>query len=158
MCIRDSVYSYNVAANTWTTGTGFAGDGPNTGIAVSAANNMFGGWIGWTRIKQITDWQAGTSSDVGDLAGGAVHPWDACVGPDRVFYVKHYNFANSNGVLASINKTGTPVITNIPGMPFNPGMGCAVEYLPASLFADGHARLYVLRLSLIHISEPTRPY
>jgi hypothetical protein len=139
------VYRYGVASDAWTTGLGMAGDGANIGLAVAAADKMFGGWIGWTRIKQITDWQAGTSSDVGDLAGGAVHPWDACVGPNEVFFLKHYNVAASNGVLARINKSGPPTITSLPGMPFNPGMGCAIEYLPASLFNDGHARLYMLR-------------
>jgi hypothetical protein len=32
----------------------------------------------------------------------------------------------------------------ISGMPFNPGMGCALEFMPGALFADRHDRLYVL--------------
>ena len=30
-------------------------------------------------------------------------------------------------------------------MPFNPGMGCAMEYMPGNLVANGHASLYLLR-------------
>jgi hypothetical protein len=139
------VYRYDVAADAWTTGVALAGDGANAAIAVLATDKILGGWIGWTRIKNITDWQAGASSDVGDLAGGAGHPWDSCIGPNNVYFIKHYNMASSNGVLASINKTGIPALTSMAGMPFNPGMGCAIEYLPGTLFGDGHARLYVLR-------------
>ncbi|HWI58704.1 MAG TPA: LamG-like jellyroll fold domain-containing protein [Bacillota bacterium] len=140
-----AVYRYDLAGDAWTAGADIAGSGPDAAIAVLAETNILGGWIGWTRVKQITDWQNGTAGDVGDLAGGAVHPWDACIGPDNVYYIKHYNVATTAGVLAGINKTNTTSITNIPGMPFNPGMGCAVEYLPGNLFTNGHARLYVLR-------------
>jgi hypothetical protein len=138
------VYQYDLTADAWTTGANLPGDGPNAAIAVLDTTRILGGWIGWYPVKTITDWQAGTVADIGDLAGGAVHPWDACIGPNSVYYIKHYNVRLNNGVLASINKTGTPSITNIAGMPLNPGMGCAVEYMPASLFSDGHARLYVL--------------
>lgn len=138
------VYRYDRANDAWTTGVGMAGDGANAGLAVVATDRMFGGWIGWTRVKLITDWQSGVSSDVGDLAGGAAHPWDSCVGPDNVHFVKHSNVAGGNGALASFNKTGTPTLTSIAGLPFNPGMGCAIEYLPGSLFSDGHGRLGVL--------------
>jgi hypothetical protein len=138
------VYRYDLSLDTWTTGANLPGDGPNAAIAVLDTTRILGGWIGWFPVKQITDWQSGTVADIGDLAGGAVHPWDACVGPNDVYYIKHYNVRANNGVLASINKTGSPSINNIPGMPFNPGMGCAVEYMPASFFSDGHARLYVL--------------
>jgi hypothetical protein len=137
-------YRYDVSLNAWTTGANLPGDGPNAAIAVLDTTRILGGWIGWYPVKTITDWQAGTVVDIGDLAGGAVHPWDACIGPNNVYYIKHYNVAAHSGVLASINKTGTPSITNITGMPLNPGMGCAVEYMPASLFSDGHARVYVL--------------
>ena len=80
--------------NAWTTGANLPGDGPNAAIAVLDTTNILGGWIGWYPVKQITDWQAGTAADIGDLAGGAVHPWDACVGPDNVYYIKHYNVAS----------------------------------------------------------------
>ena len=138
------VYRYDLSLNAWTTGANLPGDGPNAAMAVVDAANIMGGWIGWYPVKQITDWQNGTVTDVGNLDGGAVHPWDAGVGPANVYYIKHDNVAANSGVLASINKTGTPSITSIPGMPLNPGMGCAVEYMPGSLFGDGHARLYVL--------------
>ncbi|MCX6917174.1 MAG: immunoglobulin domain-containing protein, partial [Verrucomicrobia bacterium] len=92
----------------------------------------------------ITDWQAGTVSYDGNMGSGAAHPWGACVGSANVSFLQHNSTGASPGVLASINKTGTPIITGIAGMPFNPGMGCAVEYIPATLFADAHDRLYVL--------------
>jgi len=83
--------------------------------------------------------------DVGDLTGDASHPWDSCLAPDHVYFLKHHNVATDVGVLARVNKAGAYDVTEIPGMPFNPGMGCAIEYLPASLFADRHERLFVLR-------------
>src|SRR5262245_64707867 len=66
-------------------------------------------------------------------------------GPHHVYFLKHHNEATNAGVLARINVTGTYDVTEIPGMPFNPGMGCAIEYLPALLFADRHDRLFLLR-------------
>jgi Chitobiase/beta-hexosaminidase C-terminal domain/NHL repeat len=139
------VYRYDLAANSWTKGATLSGDGPNAAIAVVATNRIFGGWIGWTRIKLITDWQAGVSSDVGDLAGGASHPWDSCMGAGSIYFLKHDNTATNAGDLASLNQSGTPVLNAIGGLPFNPGMGCALEFIPATFFADGHDRLYVLR-------------
>jgi hypothetical protein len=140
-----SVYRYDLGSNSWTKGAEFAGDGPNAACTPIAADKILGGWTGWTRIKNITDWQDGVSSDVTDLSGAASHAWDSCLAPDHVYFLKHHNLATHAGVLARINKTGTYDVTEIPGMPFNPGMGCALEYLPASLFADHHDRLFVLR-------------
>ena len=138
------VFRYNLAGNSWAYGGGLPGDGPNAAIAVVATNRIFGGWIGWDAVKMITDWQAGTVSYDGNLGSGAAHPWGACVGSANVYFLKHNSTGASPGALAGINKTGTPIITGIAGMPFNPGMGCAVEYIPATLFADAHDRLYVL--------------
>ena len=138
------VYNYNLAANAWTTGAGLPGDGPNAGIAVIATNHIVGCWIGANFVKVISDWQAGTVSDNLTLGNLAAHPWDSCIGPANVYIMRHNNTGAGVGVLATLNKTGTPVLTNIVGVPFNPGMGCAIEYMPGSLFANGHACLYVL--------------
>ena len=138
------VYNYDLAANAWTTGGPLPGDGPNAGIAVVTTNQIVGCWIGASFVKVISDWQAGTVSDNLTLGNLAAHPWDSCVGTDNVYIMRHNNSAAGAGVLASLNKSGTPSLANIVGMPFNPGMGCAIEYMPASLFTDGHARLYVL--------------
>jgi sugar lactone lactonase YvrE len=139
------VYRYDLATNGWHKGAALAGDGPNAGVAPVAADRIFGGWIGWTRVKLITDWQAATASDVGDLSGGASHAWDSCAGPDDVYFLKHHGTAANAGVLARLSKFGTPTLAEIPGMPFNPGMGCAIEFISGALFADRHDRLYVLR-------------
>jgi len=34
-------------------------------------DRRLGGWIGWTRIRDLTDWQAGVSRDLTDLSGAA---------------------------------------------------------------------------------------
>jgi len=141
------VFRYDLAGNSWAYGGGLPGDGPNAAIAVVATNKIIGGWIGWDEVRSVTDWVAGSADHVANIGGGAAHPWAACVGPDNVYMVKHYNQSASvahEGVLVTINKVGTPAYTNITGLPFNPGIGCAVEYMPGSLFPDTHARLYVL--------------
>jgi chitobiase/beta-hexosaminidase-like protein/NHL repeat-containing protein len=140
-----SVYRYDLAGDSWTKGAEIPGDGPNAACAPIATDKILGGWMGWTRIKDLTDWQGGVSRDVTDLSGAAAHPWDSCLAPDHVYFLKHHNLATNAGVLARINKTGPYGVAEIPGMPFNPGMGCAIEYLPASLFADRHDRLFILR-------------
>jgi sugar lactone lactonase YvrE len=140
-----SVYRYDLGSNTWTKGAEIAGDGVNAACAPIAPDKILGGWIGWTRIQNITDWPEGGSSGVTDLSGGAAHPWDSCLAPEHVYFLKHHNVGTNAGVLARINKTGSYDVREIPGMPFNPGMGCALEYVPASLFADRHDRLFVLR-------------
>jgi hypothetical protein len=140
-----AIYRYDVAANDWSKGAAFSDDFANAACAPVASNKIFAGWMGWTRIKQASDWQAGLASDAGDLSGAASHPWDACVGPDAVYFLKHSFAATDPGVLARVSRTGLPSLVELSGLPFNPGMGCAIEYLPGSLFADGHERLFVLR-------------
>jgi hypothetical protein len=138
------VYRYDLAGNAWTKGANLPGDGPNTAIAVVATNEIFGGWIGWDALRMITDWQAGTISYSGNLGSGSSHAWDACVGPDYVYMLKHNGTATNAGVLAAINNSGAPSPSYIAAMPFNPGMGCAIEFIPATLSADSRDRLYVL--------------
>jgi sugar lactone lactonase YvrE len=138
------IYRYDVATNGWSKGAFFSDDFANAACAPVASNRIFAGWMGWTRIKQVTDWQAGLASDVGDLPGDASHPWDACVGKDAVHFLKHDSTATAPGVLASVSRTGSASLVLLSGLPFNPGMGCAIEYLPGDLFADGHERLFVL--------------
>jgi len=138
------VYRYDLAENAWTKGANLPGDGPNTAIAVVATNRIFGGWIGWDAVRMITDWQAGTISYGGNLGNGSSHAWAACVGPDYVYMLKHNGTATDAGVLAAINSSGAPSPSFMDAMPFNPGMGCALEFMPSTLFADGHDRLYAL--------------
>jgi hypothetical protein len=138
------VYRYDLAGNAWTKGANLPGDGPNTAIAVVATNKIFGGWIGWDAVRMITDWQAGTISYSGNLGSGASHAWAGGAGRDFVYLLKHNETATEPGVLAAINNSGTPSPSYIAAMPFNPGMGCAVEFMPSTLFPDGHDRLYAL--------------
>jgi len=139
------VYRYDIAGDTWTSGAVGSSDGPNSSCAVIATDNILGGWMGNNPVYQATDWANGVMAQLALLPGGAVHPWDSCIGPNAVYFIKHWNIAASNGVLASFTKTATPTVSYINGMPFNIGMGCAIEYMPGSLFGDGHDRLYILR-------------
>ena len=140
------VYRYDIAGDTWASGAvGASSDGPNSSCAVIATNNILGGWMGYYAVVQATDWANGVMAQIALLNGGAVHPFDSCIGPNAVYFIKHYNVASSNGVLASFTKTATPAVSYINGMPFNLGMGCAIEYVPGSLIGDGHDRLYILR-------------
>jgi sugar lactone lactonase YvrE len=138
------VYRYDLAGNTWAKGANLPGDGPNTAIAVVAANKIFGGWIGWDAVRMITDWQAGTISYDGNLGSGPSHAWAGCAGPDYVYMLKHSETDTDAGVLAAINNSGLPSPSYIAAMPFNPGMGCAIEFIPGTLSADSHDRLYML--------------
>ena len=146
------IFRYDIAGDSWTKGTGSFTDG-SSGLAVLATNYVMAGWAGeWHPRITTNDWETGgyiTSSP--DLTAGAAWPWDSCIGlgtDTNVYFIKHYNTAAHAGILAAIPKTrtGAPVATQIAGMPFNPGGGCAIEFMPGSLFPkDNHARLYVLR-------------
>jgi hypothetical protein len=140
------VYRYDLAGNTWAKGASLSlpRDGPNTAIAVVATNKIFGGWLGWDAVKMITDWQAGTISYSANLGSGPSEVWAACVGRDSVYLLKHNAYSDNAGVLAAIDNSGAPSLSYLAGMPFNPGMGCAIEFIPAGLSADSHDRLYVL--------------
>ncbi|MCX7005143.1 MAG: hypothetical protein NTV22_17955 [bacterium] len=140
------VYRYSIGANTWGKGGAMAGDGPNTACAPVSDTRIYGGWMGWYRVKNITDWLAGATSDIGDLNGSAAHPWDSCMTTTDVYFIKQdANTASNPAIFARISKSGTPVITPLAGPPFNAGAGCAIEYLPGRLCMDGRARLGVLR-------------
>lgn len=140
------VYRYSIADNAWSKGDPMGGgDGPNTACAPMAGNKIYGGWIGNNRVNAISDWTNAVYAQVGSMEGGSVHPWDACMSTSAVYFAKHYNVETAPGVLARIDRAQPSTLVNITGMPFNPGMGMAVEYLPGRLFADGHPRVYVLR-------------
>ncbi|MCX7846719.1 MAG: hypothetical protein N2595_01610 [bacterium] len=144
------VYRYDTTANSWTTGGQMPEPdqwGVNAGIAVVDATKIFGGWIGWSRIKHITSWQQPTAhSTVGDMHGGASHPWDSCITTNYLYFLKHHdNGQQASGVFARINTTGTPTLQHLPMNAFNPGMGCALEYMPGWLFLDRRERIFALR-------------
>jgi sugar lactone lactonase YvrE len=139
------VYRYDVVGNTWSKGAMLSDGGANGGIAPLSSNKIYGGWLGWDQIRLISNWQAGSSASAGNLSGGAAVGWDACVGPEYVYFIKHYNVATHSGVLARLARSGQPLLEEIAGMPFNVGDGAAIEYVPAWFLADAHDRLYVLR-------------
>lgn len=143
-----AVHRYDTAANTWTSGGNLPGDGPNAGLAVVNNTRMYAGWIGWDAVKNITQWQAPASHDhVGNMQNGASHPWDSCVTPGYVYFLKHHSDnQQASGVFARVNTAGTPTLqhlamTNV----FNPGIGCALEYMPGEFFLDGRERVFALR-------------
>jgi hypothetical protein len=140
------VYRYDIPTDSWNRGVPFVSDdGPDTALVVIATNRMYAGWSGWDRIKHITDWQAGFSTEAGTLSGGAANCWDSCVGSDFVYFIKHHGVATNSGILGLVNKAGSPTVSEILAMPFNVGWGDAIEYLSGQLFADRHDRLYILR-------------
>ncbi len=139
------VYRYDLALNAWTKGNVTVGDGPNTACAPLTADRILGGYIGWDALFHYTVWQAGTSTQVGSLPGGPAHPWDACMGGGYAYFLKHRGSPSTNGVLLRVNQTGAIQTQEIAGLPFNPGMGCAIEFLPGAFFQDGHDRLWALR-------------
>ena len=142
------IFRYDIAGNSWTKGTGAFTDA-GSALAVVETNYVMAGWAGASSIKIATNWMTGGAlSSPPNLGAGASWPWDSCIGlgtDTNVYFIKHNTSAAVAGVLAAINKTGAPVATLISGMPFNPGTGCAIEYMPTNLFSDQHARLFVLR-------------
>lgn len=144
-----SVYRYDIANDTWKVGTPFGGGWwQNVAIAPLAANRMYAAHIGNDAVNNITDWANGTVSSIAGLGDGASHPWDSCITPDYVYFIKHKNTDQQNeGVFARVNVSGTPTATVLSGGGnwFNPGMGCALEYMPGELFLDGRDRIYALR-------------
>ncbi len=142
---RRGVYRYDLATNSWTMGGSTSWDGPNEACAPLAADRILGGVIGADRIHSYSSWQAGTCTEVATLPGSASHPWAACVGNGYAYFLKHHTTSSTNGVLVRVNQTGPIQVQALPGLPFNPGIGCAIEYLPGHLFQDGHERLWVLR-------------
>jgi hypothetical protein len=122
--------------------------GGASSIAVVATNYVMAAWIGAGKVQITTNWTtAGLASSL-SVGSGACHVWDSCIGLGRdtnVYFLRHNQTLAGAGVLAAINQTGAPRVTSIAGMPFNPGLGCAVEYMPTNLFSDQHARLFVLR-------------
>lgn len=141
-----AVYRYDITANTWTrSGAIMPGDGVNAACIPLGPDSIFGGWSGWTRIMQITNFLTGAAKDIGDLSGDPSTPWDGCAGATDMWFIKRKWEAAQVGVLAHISRTGAPIIFEIPGFPFNLGMGCAIECIPGKFFADNHERLFILR-------------
>lgn len=139
------VYRYVIASNRWEKGGALPADGINAACVPAATNRIYGGWIGADEVRYVDNWTAASSVYVGNMEGGPAHAWDGCRGTNKAYLIKHEYWATNIGILAHANLSGTPSLTHIYNMPFNPGMGCAVEYIPTNLFADGHDRLFILR-------------
>ncbi len=140
-----AVYRYDIAANTWIRGGAVLGGGVNAACVPLAPDSILGGWSGWTRIMRVTNLQTGAAIPLGDLSGSASHAWDGCADATDAWFIKHRWEAAQPGVIARISRSGAPVMLELAGMPFNPGMGCAIECVPGKFFADGHERLFILR-------------
>jgi len=139
------VYRYSIFSNRWDKGGAMSADGINAACVPAATNRIYGGWIGADEVRYADNWAAGSSVSAGSMEGIVAHPWDGCRGTNKAFFIKHEYWVTNIGILASANLSGTPSLAHIYNMPFNPGMGCAVEYMPTNLFADGHDRLFILR-------------
>jgi sugar lactone lactonase YvrE len=140
-----ALFRYDIASNTWSRSGPMLNDGVDTACVPIAEDRILGGWIGWTRLKEVRDPITGEAVDLADLSGGAVHAWDGCAGSRDAWFLKQSWNNPATGVFARMPFAGPPVPVEIAGLPFNPGIGCAIEAVPGEWFADGHERIFVLR-------------
>jgi sugar lactone lactonase YvrE len=140
-----ALYRYDIGSDAWNRSGPMVNDGVDTACVPLAENRILGGWMGWTRLKEVRNQITGEDVDIADLSGGPCQPWDGCSGSEGSWFLKHRWEATEPGVFAKIPNTGSPVPVEIENLPFNPGIGCAIECIPGEWFADDHERIFVLR-------------
>lgn len=136
------VFKYDIAANAWTIG-GNNSFLPRRALAPVSADKIF--CAKENSVYVITDWTTPGFSTVGG-AGWVSMPWDSCIdnlsyANGYVYFLKHEKGAST---FVRVKKSDNSLTTLTPP-PFPAGLGCALEYLPGSLFGDGKDRVYAIR-------------
>jgi len=136
-----AICRYIIGEDRWEMGT--ARSGMPQWACAPANSAVFLGAVG-NQLKTVNGWQSGGISTYATMPGGSTHPLDACLGGGYAYFLKHRYENRTNGVLSRVNPTGNADLLEIGGVPFNVGVGSAIEYVPGQWFRDGHDRLWVL--------------
>jgi len=143
--INRDLLGYNIRNDIWEIVTNnYDTGGTDAGCTYVDQDSIYGFWTGWTPMQRW-DWNKNGQGIVQQQTVGAaaLHPVDGTkVGDFCAFIVFKQN--QTSGRLISIPKGGLTV-TEVMDLPFNLGMGCAIEYVPAMYTLSGNDELWVLR-------------
>lgn len=136
---------YSPARDAWRLGKK-ARRGSTAALAVLENGTVFLAEEDGDIVRRLVDWKSGRSEGLKDAApGGRSCQWAAATDGQTAYFAKFNGAADANGqgVLLAVDKEGNQTV--LPPIPFNPGLGCSLAYVPGRLAADGHARLYLVR-------------
>lgn len=143
------IVRYNISGDSWeTSNTATDNLGSDTSCVLDDNGYVYGGWRGWNPIEKVTDWQNLTEAWQQSVEGGARHPWDSTRDSNYIYFVTFHE--NQNADVYRLTATGTGASASQAGTawkqaPWNVGMGCAIEYVPAHMTSSGNEELWVLR-------------
>ena len=143
------IIRYNIGSDSWeTSNTAEADLGSVSACVLDDNGYVYGGWPGWNPIEKVINWKTLTEEWQQSTEGGACHPWASTRGSNYIYFLRFRE--NQNGDVYRLTATGTgasasQAATHWKNTPWDVGMGCAIEYVPASFSSSGHEELWVLR-------------
>ena len=143
--INRDLFGYNITAGTWHVVTNRYDTGGTDGACTFVAtDSIYGYWKGWTPMQRwVWDKNGNGIVQQQTVGAAALHPIDGTAVGDFALYAI-FSPNQPQGRLVSIMKGGLTVV-NLPNLPFNLGMGCAIEYVPAAYTLSGNDEVWVLR-------------
>lgn len=144
--IGRDLLGYNITADTWEIVTNrYDTGGADAACTFVSSNSIYGFWTGWTPMQRWA-WDKNSLGVLQQTTVGssALHPVDGVrVGNLAVFVIFQSGLASAKLLSHS---AGTLDNQTIPvTLPWNVGMGCAIEHVPASLSLSGQEELWILR-------------
>ncbi|MCX7847238.1 MAG: PQQ-binding-like beta-propeller repeat protein [bacterium] len=144
--IGRDLLGYNITLDAWDIVTNrYDSGGADAACTFVATNSIYGYWTGWTPMQRWA-WDKNSLGVLQQATVGssALHPVDGTrVGNLGVFVIFQSGLPSAKLITHS---AGTLDNQTVPvTLPWNVGMGCAIEYVPASLSLSGQHELWILR-------------
>ncbi|MCX7002260.1 MAG: hypothetical protein NTV22_03185 [bacterium] len=138
---------YNIGPGTWETGALVSNLGATAAAVVDNAGNVYYFWKGSSNFEQVTNfYSAGRGFQVG--VGVTSHAVDTTRGSQYLYLLKSQSQAGNYGSIYRLPANGSAVGSSVllyVNTPWQVGMGCAIEFVPAAYGVSGHDELWVLR-------------
>jgi len=140
-----SAVRYDIAGNSWANGNNIE-NGSCTACVLDDNGNLYGGWRGWDQIEKVNPFPGLTEIWQFGLGGGANHAWAGTRSATRIYIMKGWGTLN-NGRIYDMPADGTAdgTFNLVTEAPWPIGMGCAMQYVPATHARYSRPELWVLR-------------
>ncbi len=139
---------YGIADNAWEHGACVVQLGADAAPVVDDAGNIYGYWKGSGNIEQVTNFAAAAEGFQAGT-GNACHAVDSTRGANYIYFLKSKSYDDDYGQIYRIRADGAASshsdVHEFVRTPWQVGVGCAIDLVPAAISVTGHDELWLLR-------------
>jgi len=144
--INRDLLGYNISADAWEVVTNrYDTGGADAACTFVSSNSIYGFWTGWTPMQRWA-WDKNSLGVLqqATVGGAALHPIDGVrVGSRGVFVMFQSGLGSAKLLTHSAGTLDNQTVAYT--LPWNVGMGCAIEHVPAAFALSGMDELWILR-------------